>query len=137
MQVIKQELTVSNPGQAAAHVTWSCAHPAVALLPSHATVAAGSEQQFEVVITGREIGRMQAELVCSVEHGVNQAIQVTAAVAGMTLRVLLPYVLAALGCLAARGSGSLNVSGGKCRSCDTWLFSQQAHCLGILCRNML
>ena len=94
MQVIKQELTVSNPGQAAAHVAWSCAHPAVALLPSHATVAAGSEQQFEVVVTGREIGRIQAELVCSVEHGAAQAIQVTAAVAGITLQVLLPCVQA-------------------------------------------
>ncbi len=105
MQVIKQELTVSNPGQAAAHVAWSCAHPAVALLPSHATVAAGSEQQFEVVVTGREIGRIQAELVCSVEHGAAQAIQVTAAVAGITSHVLLACVQAAQRCLSACGSG--------------------------------
>jgi len=99
MQVIKQELTVSNPGQAAAHVAWSCAHPAVALLPRHAAVAAGSEQQFEVVVTGREIGRIQAELVCSVEHGAAQAVEVMAAVAGTVLQVLLPCVQAAVGCL--------------------------------------
>ena len=88
MQVVKQEVTVSNPGRAAAHVTWSCAHPAVALLPSHATLAAGREQQFEVVITGRGIGRIQAELVCSVQHGAAQAIGVTAAVAGTEVHVM-------------------------------------------------
>jgi len=124
MQVIKQELTVSNPGQAAAHVTWSCAHPAVALLPHHATVAAGSEEQFEVVVTGREIGHMHAELVCSVQHGAAQSTEVMAAVAGTLLQVMWLYMQAALGCLSACGSGTLIVAGRKCRSCDTWLFSK-------------
>lgn len=131
MQVAKQELTVSNSGQAAAHVTWSCAHPAIALVPSHATVAAGSEQQFDVIVTGREIGRMQAELVCSVEHGAAQAIEVTAAVAGISVQVVLRYTQAAQDHLAACGSGALVVRGRNCTSCDTRLFSQQAYCLRI------
>ncbi|KAL0048861.1 hypothetical protein WJX82_001204 [Trebouxia sp. C0006] len=119
-QVIKQELTVSNPGQAAAHVAWSCAHLAVALLPRHAAVAAGSEQQFEVVVTGREIGRIQAELVCSVEHGAAQAVEVMAAVAGPRVEFEDPGLLFGLVQLGTQVCQQITIRNPSSYSSASW-----------------
>ena len=86
-------MTVSNPGQAVAHMTFTSSHPAVTLQPTGATVAAGGEEQIEVVITGSQVGLVQAELVCSVQHGNSQVVSVTATVAGTVLRANMTHTV--------------------------------------------
>ena len=81
-QVVHQALTVSNPSQARANVTWTSSDPAVDVQPSAALLASGREQEFQVLIRGIHVGKRQAELVCSVEHGDSQAVEVTATVTG-------------------------------------------------------
>lgn len=93
VQVVKQALTVSNPGRAVAHVTFTSSHPAVTLQPTGATVVAGGEEQIEVVITGSQVGQVQAELVCSIEHGNSQVVSVMATVTGTVLRTITTYTV--------------------------------------------
>ena len=82
LQVITQQLTVSNSSRAVATVAWTTSHTAVAVEPAHGNIAAGSEQQFQASLKGSEIGQLQAQLQCSVKHGVPQTVEVTARVTG-------------------------------------------------------
>lgn len=82
LQVVRQPLTVSNSGPAAASVRWTSSHPAVEVHPCTFLAVPGSEQQCLVQITGLDVGKLQAQLVCSVEHGIDHAVEVTANVTG-------------------------------------------------------
>lgn len=82
LQVITQQLTVRNLSQAVAAVAWTSSNPAVAAEPQNASLAAGSEQQFQVHIRGSAIGQLQAQLLCSVKHGTPQTIDLAAHVTG-------------------------------------------------------
>lgn len=82
LQVITQQLTVRNLGQAKAVVAWTSSNPAVAAEPPSASLAAGSERQFQVHIRGTAIGQLQAQLLCLVKHGSPQTIDLTAHVTG-------------------------------------------------------
>lgn len=82
LQVVTQHLTVGNPGHAVAAVTWTSSNPAVTVEPANASIAAGSEQQFQACVKGSVVGQLQAQLRCLLKHGMPQTVEVTARVTG-------------------------------------------------------
>ena len=84
MQIVTQQVTVSNPGHAAPAVTWTSSNPAVVVEPAAASIAPLGEQHFQVHVSGLHVGQLQAQLLCLVKHGISQAVAVTAEVAGET-----------------------------------------------------
>ena len=82
LQAVKEQVTVSNSGGAVAAVSWESRHPAVVIQPAEASIAPGGEMDFQLHITGSDVGQLQARLLCSVMHGSCQAVELTANVTG-------------------------------------------------------
>ena len=80
--MVSEQLTVSNAGHAVTAVSWRSSNPAVEVQPADSSIAAGCEKQFQVQIRGLAVGQLQAQLLCLVEHGSCQAVEVAATVAG-------------------------------------------------------
>lgn len=82
VQVAVQPLTVTNSSAAPARVTWETSEAAVAVVPGSAVVAPGTHSTFGVHIRGLAASQLHAQAICSVQHGSQQTVDISATVNG-------------------------------------------------------